>query len=94
MYRSFAVWDRAEEGLYRYRVLENLLTGKFSVLMRDFFGTSPSNLKDCLRDFDNYFVELLAEESPESRSGAYGSVREAVEAFDNEHSETSHSEDN
>jgi enamine deaminase RidA (YjgF/YER057c/UK114 family) len=87
VYKSFCIWERAEEGLYRYRVLENLLTGKFTAQMRDFFGPQQSIPKDLLPSFDAYFVELLTEMPPEDRGGAFDTIREAITAFDDQQSE-------
>jgi hypothetical protein len=82
MYRAFFVWDRAAEGLYRYRLLENLRTGKYCALMRDFLGESSSIPKDLLLNWENYFIELLSEMAPEERNGAYETILEAIEGFD------------
>jgi enamine deaminase RidA (YjgF/YER057c/UK114 family) len=87
VYRSLSIWERAGEGLYRYRVVENLLTGKFTAQMRDRFGTAPSIPKDWLQGLDKYFVELLVEESPENRGGAFSTIEEAIQAFDEYHDE-------
>ena len=85
MYRAFFVWDRASEGLYRYRMLENLRTGKYCALMRDYFGMSSSVPKDLFFDLEKYFVELLVEMSPEDRNGAYDTIRQAIEGSTNIH---------
>ena len=86
MYKSISVWDRSEEGLYRYRLLENLQTGKYIALMRDFFGKKASIPKDLLLNFDQYFVELLVEMSPEDRGGAFDTIQDAIVAFDDQRS--------
>ena len=83
IYRSFSIWDRSDEGLYRYRVLENLSTGKYAVQSRDFFGKKPTVLKNWLMDLDQLFVELLSEKDPEERGGAFDTVQEAIKGFDN-----------
>jgi hypothetical protein len=82
MYRAFSVWDRSEEGLYRYRMFENLRTGKYCVLMRDYFGKNSSIPKDLLFNLEKYFVELLIEMAPEDRNGAYETTWQAIEGFD------------
>jgi hypothetical protein len=81
-YRSHSIWDRCDDGLYRYRVMENLVTGKYSVLMRDSFGEASSVPKDLLLNLDKYFVELLIEMAPEKRGGSYGTIQDAIRAFD------------
>jgi hypothetical protein len=86
MYKSFSVWDWSEEGLYRYHVLENLQTGKYSALMRDFFGKKASIPKDLLVNFDKYFVELLVEMPPEDRVGAFDTIQDAIVAFGDQQS--------
>jgi len=83
MYRSFSIWDRADEGLYRYRVMENLHTGKYSVQSRDFFGRSPSISRNWLLDLDQLVVELLIEQPPEDRGGGgFTTILEAIRDFD------------
>lgn len=82
MYRAFSVWDTSEEGLYRYRMLENLRTGKYCALMRDFFGKSSSIPTDLLLNLDKYFIELLSEMAPDDRNGEYDSISQAIEGFD------------
>jgi hypothetical protein len=81
-YRSHSIWERSNEGLYRYRVLENLITGKYSVLMRDSFGGRSSVPRDLLLNLDKYFVELLIEMTPEERGGAFDTIQDAIRAFD------------
>jgi hypothetical protein len=81
-YKSHSIWDRSDEGLYRYRVLENLVTGQYSVLMRDSFGGRSSIPKDWLPNLDKYFVELLIEMAPEERGGAFDTIQDAIRAFD------------
>jgi len=85
IYKSFSIWDRSEDGLYRYRMLENLDTGKYIAQMRDFFGKKPSISQDWLTNLEKYFVELLVERSPEDRSGAFDTIQQAILAFDNYH---------
>lgn len=82
IYREISVWDRSTEGLYRYRVLENMNTGEYCVLMRDYFGTGSSVPKVPLPNFDKYFIELLVEMAPENRNGKYHTMQEAIEGFE------------
>jgi hypothetical protein len=87
MYKELSVWDRAEEGLYRYRILENVITTKFSVLMRDdYVGVQQAIPVDVLHKFDKYFVELLLDRSPEEKSGSFDTISEAITAFDKQFS--------
>jgi len=83
-YRSFCIWERASEGVYRYRIFENLLTGKFTVQMRDFFGRENSVSKDQIQNLEKYFVELFTETPPEGRGGSFGTIQEAIISFDQE----------
>jgi len=86
LYRELSIWERRANGLWRFRVLENVESGRFSVQSRDFFG-AVGDLKDLDREWprtlDRYFVELLAEQDPEERAGGGSdSIAEAIQKFD------------
>jgi hypothetical protein len=63
-------------------MVENLTTGKYTALMRDYFGSQPSIPKDHLIDLDKYFIELLIEMAPEGRGGGLDTIQAAIAAFD------------
>ncbi|WP_321469945.1 hypothetical protein [uncultured Paludibaculum sp.] len=81
MYKSFSVWDRADGGLYRYCVLQDIRTLHYSVIRRDFFGEQQTP-NDWHQYLDQLFVELLLDQSPEEGSGAFETVEAAIAAFD------------
>jgi hypothetical protein len=84
MYRSFSVWRRSKEGVYRYRMFENLETGQFSVQSRDFFGESSVPQKWIL-DLEQLFLELLIEDAPEQRcGGGADSIKTAINQYDSD----------
>ncbi len=76
VFESIEVWRRGEDGLVRYRCLRNLLTGTYSVQSSDLFR--PEH-RDAL---DQQFLELLAEDDPEIRSGGFPTLLEAIEAHE------------
>jgi hypothetical protein len=63
-----------------YRCFEVLNGGGFCVQSKDFYRLPRDARQE--QDFQRQYVELLCEESPESRTGAYPSLVEAIRAFD------------
>jgi hypothetical protein len=75
-YSAIDVWERKNNGtVVRYRCLESLTTGRFSVQSADFFhdGKTPGGL-------DTQFLELFAEQEPSERSGEHQTIEAAIAA--------------
>lgn len=82
-YREISVWRRVDEKtLVRYRCFQLLTEDKYSVQSADFYSI-PIDEKQ-VRLLDDQFAELLVDEPPESRSGLYDSLQEAISAHDSE----------
>jgi len=80
LYRTIDVWERKDSRtVVRYRCLESLESGRFSVQSADYYrdGKSPANL-------DNQFVELLTEQDPSERSGEHATLKAAIDAHNRE----------
>lgn len=86
LYRAFDVWKRTQNGVVRYRCFESIPSGLFSVQSADFFGTDASRKK--VEFLESQFVELLFQQAPDERSGAFGSVEEALQAHDHDFENT------
>jgi hypothetical protein len=79
MFESISVWKRAsDETLRRYRCFRNLETGMFSVQSCDFYPASFDAEKAAF--FDQQFLDLMSESSPEERSGSFETLRDAIGA--------------
>ncbi len=80
LYKSIDVWERKDSStVLRFRCLECLNTGKFSVQSADFYRDGKANdVSDC------QFVELLTQEDPIRRSGGHASLSEAIAAHKRE----------
>ncbi len=87
MFRSFDVWKKTSTArLVRYRCFEDTDTGKFCVQSADFYNLPIQTER--LVNSEKQFVELLIEESPFVRSGAFDSVEEAISRHDSEFPDT------
>lgn len=77
MYRAFDVWKRGGSHLLvRYRCFEDLGTGMFCVLSADFYKSPVTD--DRVLELETQYLELLIEESPFKRSGAFATLEEAI----------------
>lgn len=82
LYKAIDVWERRDNRtLVRYRRFESLTTGKFSVQSADFFHSD-----DRVDSSDRQLIELFLEDGPETRSGSYDSLVDAVAAHKREFS--------
>lgn len=59
----------------RYRCLESLDTGKYSVQSADFYHDGKES-----RELEDQFIELLTEQDPAERSGEYDTLEAAIAA--------------
>jgi hypothetical protein len=76
LYRAIDVWERKNNGtVVRYRCLQSLTTGRFSVQSADCFidGKMSAGL-------DTQFLELFAEQEPSERSGEHETIETAIAA--------------
>ena len=81
LYRAFDVWKRiSKTRVMRYRCFEHLSSGRFSIQSADFYQIPPDPKQ--VSDLDKQYLELLAEQSPEERSGGFDSIEAAIEAHD------------
>jgi hypothetical protein len=78
LYRAIDVWIRVSEGtLARYRCFEILPAGKYCVQSKDFYSLALS--PDVPKQLDNQFLELLRDQAPDERGGAYETLEEAIQ---------------
>jgi hypothetical protein len=82
LYRSIDVWRRREADIVRYRCFHILPDEIYCVQSADFYRP-PFDDKRVV-ELNKQFLQLLDEEAPESRSGGFPSLTEAIEAFDQE----------
>ena len=85
LYKSVDVRERQDgRTVVRYRCVESLSTGKFSVQSADFYrdGNEPEIS-------DRQFIDLLTEDDPARRAGEYGSLAEAKAAHKRDFSDDS-----
>lgn len=83
MLKSIDVWQRVGDGrLVRYRCFEVLSTGRFCVQSCDFYGEKVS--PEYIAELEANFLELLAEEEPDSRSPTFPTLEEAIANHRNE----------
>lgn len=85
-YRPVDVWHRKDpEALVRYRCFEVIPLGKFCVQSRDTYR--PPFTGETATALERQLLELLAEESPDLRSGLHDSVEEAIRSHDEDFGE-------
>jgi hypothetical protein len=83
MFKSFDVWKKISTArLVRYRCFEDADTGKFCVQSADFYNL-PIKEEQFVQS-EKQFLELMIEESPFVRSGAFDSLAEAIAHHDSE----------
>jgi hypothetical protein len=86
MLRAIDVWRRLDDQTaVCYRCFEVLNGSGFCVQSKDYYHL-PANAKQ-KQYFQSQFLELLCEEPPESRSGVFPSLQEAIRAFDEDFEE-------
>jgi hypothetical protein len=79
LFRQIDVWKKIDNScVIRFRCFENLSTKLFCVQGSDYFHI-PIDDKQ-LSDSDKQFLELLIEETPDTRSNSFSTVEEAVSA--------------
>ena len=83
LYRSFDVWKRPGSAIVRYRCFERLSDHTFTVQSADFYSDDSSQN----RFLDMQFLELLAEQCPFERFGAFATIEDAIAAHDQQFSE-------
>lgn len=82
LYKAIDVWERRDNRtVVRYRCFESLAMGKFSVQSADFYHSD-----DRVGSSDRQFIELFMDDDPETRSGSYDSLVDAVAAHKREFS--------
>jgi hypothetical protein len=78
LYEAIDVWERGPDNqLVRYRCFRNLSSGKYSVQSADFYRTPFANGDVSI---DHRYLELLMEQSPDLRSGAFDTLQAAIYA--------------
>ncbi len=74
LYRTNDVWERKGNGtVVRYRCLESLDNGRYSVQSADFYHQGPLQPSS-----DVQFIELLTEQDPAERSGEHETLGAAI----------------
>jgi hypothetical protein len=80
LYETFDVWRRVSETeLVRYRCFKAVSSGRYSVQSSDHYHM-PWPKQDAY--LDRQYLELLAEQAPDERSGSFDSLEEAINAHD------------
>lgn len=80
MYESINVWKRIDENtLIRYRCFRSIKKNKYFVQSVDYYH-HPFDAKQAAF-LEKNFIELLLEDSPETRSKAYDSLEEAITKY-------------
>ena len=83
LYERLDVWRRGDSGgLILYRCFRVLPIGCFCVQSADYF--EPTSTPVTHHQSEAQFLELLAEEPPDQRSGVFPTLEEAIDAFDRE----------
>lgn len=91
IYKAIDVWKRLNGGrLVRYRCFELHPDGGYCVQSADFYD-SPADPTQ-VRHLESQYLELLSEEAPDSRSGAFRTIEEAIAGHDEEFSAVSSSD--
>ena len=81
LYQELSVWKRLDQTTaVRFRCLINIETKKVSVQSADYYR--PGDGAKHQMHLEDSFVELFCETDPAERSGAFGSVEEAIAAFE------------
>jgi hypothetical protein len=81
LYERIDVWRRTGSGaLIQYRCFRLLPSGGFCIQSADFFEAASTATRHT--QSESQFLELLAEQPPEQRSGVFPTLDEAVNAFD------------
>jgi hypothetical protein len=81
LYRSLDVWKRVStDCIVRYRCVENLSSGLFSVQSKDFYRV-PLDPRQ-IAFLEKQYLELLVEQASDERSGAFETLEVAISAHD------------
>jgi hypothetical protein len=79
--RSFDVWRRnGQNGLTRYRCFEDCSSHRFCVQSADFYKEPIS--AERIAQLEKQYIELLLQDSPFNRSGAFPTIEEAIADHD------------
>jgi hypothetical protein len=85
LYEVIDVWKRySRTQLVRYRCFRNLAANTYSVQSADFYRLPIDSSQ--LMNLEKQFCELLAEQAPDERSGAFTSIEEAIAAHERDFS--------
>ncbi|MGH9524579.1 MAG: hypothetical protein ACRD3E_18820 [Terriglobales bacterium] len=83
MFKTIDVWKRVGKSrAARYRCFQSLATGKFSVQSADWY--SLNDPPPAAEAHERQHLELLMEQAPDERSGAYDTLEQAIAAHDAE----------
>ena len=83
LFKVIDVWKRISDSeAVRHRCFQSLQTGKFSVQSADFYRlpNDPSQSSE----LEQQHIELLIEQAPDQRSGAYETLEAAIKAHEAE----------
>jgi hypothetical protein len=76
LFKVIDVWSRRHGGVIRYRCFQLFPSGRFCVQSADFYNLPPAaNRSEYL---DRQFEQLLLEQSPDERAGAFSALEEAI----------------
>jgi len=83
MFRAIDIWRRVNDSeVVRYRCFQSLRTGRYCVQSADSYRL-PDNLNQ-ERYLERQYIQLLIEQAPDERGGAYDTLEAAIEAHDAE----------
>jgi hypothetical protein len=72
--------------LARYRCFRDLSSGRYSVQSVDFYTLSLDSKR--IEELERQHMELLAEQAPDERGGAFDTLEAAIEAHDKDFAST------
>jgi len=78
IYKEHLIWKRIdrEETAIRFNCFEILGENKFCVQGVDYFSLPVDDAQ--IRGFNNQYIELFIEDSPENRSDLYDTLEDAI----------------
>lgn len=81
MFKAIDVWRRISNSeAVRYRCFQCLHTGKYSVQSADFYRLPEDAVQSS--HLERQHIELLIEQAPDERAGAYETLEAAIEAHE------------
>lgn len=81
-YKQIDVWQKMSDNeIICFRCFEIMPDGLFCVQSADFYD--KDSIRNRVGAIENQYLELLLEDEPDNREGAYETLLEAIEAHQN-----------